>query len=106
VVSILVGLATILGLIVFIIPGIYIAVRLAVSIQALVVEGRRGTEASGNDRDPAVRRARRRAALLGSAHPARNDSTWTPSRQICRAARQPDRRRVVPGGWRLVTPIR
>jgi len=57
VVSILVGLATILGLIVFIIPGIYIAVRLAVSIQALVVEGRRGTEASGNDRDPAVRRS-------------------------------------------------
>jgi hypothetical protein len=45
VVSILVGLATILGLIVFIIPGIYIAVRLAVSTQALVVEGRRGTDA-------------------------------------------------------------
>jgi hypothetical protein len=45
VVSILVGLATLLGLIVFIIPGIYIGVRLAVSIQALVVEGRRGTEA-------------------------------------------------------------
>jgi hypothetical protein len=45
IVSILVGLATLLGLIVFIIPGIYIGVRLAVSIQALVVEGRRGTEA-------------------------------------------------------------
>jgi Membrane domain of glycerophosphoryl diester phosphodiesterase len=45
VVSILVGLATLLGLIVFIIPGIYIGVRLAVSIQAVVVEGRRGTEA-------------------------------------------------------------
>jgi hypothetical protein len=45
VVSILVGLATLLGLIVFIIPGIYIAVRLAVSIQALIVEDRRGTEA-------------------------------------------------------------
>jgi hypothetical protein len=30
---------------VFIIPGIYIGVRLAVSIQALVVEGKRGTEA-------------------------------------------------------------
>jgi hypothetical protein len=30
---------------VFIIPGIYIGVRLAVSIQALVIEGRRGTEA-------------------------------------------------------------
>lgn len=29
----------------FIIPGIYIGVRLAVSIQALVVEGKRGTEA-------------------------------------------------------------
>jgi Membrane domain of glycerophosphoryl diester phosphodiesterase len=45
VVSILVGLATLLGLIVFIIPGIYIGVRLAVSIQALVIEDRRGTEA-------------------------------------------------------------
>jgi hypothetical protein len=45
VVSVLVGLATLAGLIVFIIPGIYIGVRLAVSIQALVVEGRRGTEA-------------------------------------------------------------
>jgi hypothetical protein len=45
VVSVLVGLATLLGLIVFIIPGIYICVRLAVSIQALVVEGKRGTEA-------------------------------------------------------------
>ena len=45
VVSILVGLATLLGLIVFVIPGIYIGVRLAVSIQALVVEGKRGTEA-------------------------------------------------------------
>ena len=44
-VGVLVGLATIAGLIVFIIPGIYIGVRLAVSIQALVVEGRRGTEA-------------------------------------------------------------
>jgi hypothetical protein len=31
----------------FIIPGIYVGVRLAVSIQALVVEGRRGTEAMG-----------------------------------------------------------
>jgi hypothetical protein len=29
----------------FIIPGIYIGVRLAVRIQALVVEGKRGTEA-------------------------------------------------------------
>jgi hypothetical protein len=46
-VSVLVGLATVAGLIVFIIPGIYIGVRLAVSIQALVVEGRRGTEAMG-----------------------------------------------------------
>jgi hypothetical protein len=66
VVSILVGLATIGGLILFIIPGIYIGglilelipllflipgiyigVRLAVSIEALVVEDRRGTEAMG-----------------------------------------------------------
>ena len=45
VVSILVGLATLLGLIVFIIPGIYIGVRLAVSTQALIVEDKRGTEA-------------------------------------------------------------
>jgi hypothetical protein len=45
VVSILVGLATLVGLVVFIIPGIYIGVRLAVSIQALVIEGRRGTDA-------------------------------------------------------------
>ena len=40
-VSVLVGLATIGGLIVFIIPGIYIGVRLCVSIEALVVEGPR-----------------------------------------------------------------
>lgn len=45
VVSILVGLATLLGLVVLIIPGIYIGVRLAVSTQALVVEDRRGTQA-------------------------------------------------------------
>jgi hypothetical protein len=46
-VSVLVGLAVIGGLILFIIPGIYIAVRLCVTIEALVVEGRRGTEAMG-----------------------------------------------------------
>jgi hypothetical protein len=46
-VSVLVGLATIAGLILFIIPGIYIGVRLAVSVEALVVEGRRGTQAMG-----------------------------------------------------------
>src|SRR4029453_9839287 len=46
-VGVLVGLATIAGLILFIIPGIYIGVRLAVSIEALVVEGRRGTQAMG-----------------------------------------------------------
>ena len=45
VVSVLVGLATLLGLLVFIIPGIYIGVRLAVSTQALVVEDKRGTQA-------------------------------------------------------------
>jgi len=45
VVSVLVGLATIGGLILLVIPGIYIGVRLAVSIEALVVEGRRGTQA-------------------------------------------------------------
>jgi hypothetical protein len=46
-VSVLVGLATVAGLILFIIPGIYIGVRLAVSIEALVVEGHRGTQAMG-----------------------------------------------------------
>jgi hypothetical protein len=47
VVSVLVGLAIMAGLILFIIPGIFIAVRLAVSIEALVVEGRRGTQSMG-----------------------------------------------------------
>jgi hypothetical protein len=47
VVSVLVGLAIVGGLILFIIPGIYIGIRLCVSIEALVVEGRRGTEAMG-----------------------------------------------------------
>jgi hypothetical protein len=46
-VSVLVGLATVGGLILFIIPGIWIGVRLAVSVEALVVEGRRGTQAMG-----------------------------------------------------------
>jgi hypothetical protein len=46
-VSVLVGLAIVGGLILFIIPGIYIGIRLCVSIEALVVEGRRGTEAMG-----------------------------------------------------------
>jgi hypothetical protein len=46
-VSVLVGLATIAGFILFIIPGIYIGVRLAVSVEALVVEGRPGTQAMG-----------------------------------------------------------
>ena len=46
-VSVLVGLATVGGLILFIIPGIYIGIRLAASTQALVVEGRRGTQAMG-----------------------------------------------------------
>jgi hypothetical protein len=46
-VSVLVGLATIGGLILLVIPGIWIGIRLCVSIEALVVEGRRGTEAMG-----------------------------------------------------------
>ena len=46
-VSVLVGLAIIGGLILFVIPGIYIGVRLAVSVEALVVEGRRGAQAMG-----------------------------------------------------------
>ena len=41
------NMLTIAGFILFIIPGIYIGVRLAISIEALVVEGRRGTEAMG-----------------------------------------------------------
>jgi hypothetical protein len=45
VVSVLVGLATLGGLILLVIPGIYIGVRLCVSVEALVVEGRRGTQA-------------------------------------------------------------
>jgi hypothetical protein len=44
-VSVLVGLATMAGLILFVIPGVYIGVRLAVGIEALVVEDRRGTQA-------------------------------------------------------------
>jgi hypothetical protein len=46
-VSVLVGLAVVGGLILLIIPGIYIGIRLCVSTQALVVEGRRPTEATG-----------------------------------------------------------
>jgi hypothetical protein len=46
-VSVLVGLAVLGGLILLIIPGIYIGIRLATSTQALVVEGRRPTEAMG-----------------------------------------------------------
>jgi hypothetical protein len=45
VVSVLVGLATLAGLTLLVIPGIYIGVRLCVSVEALVVEGRRGTQA-------------------------------------------------------------
>lgn len=43
--SVLVGLAVVGGLILLVIPGIYIGMRLAVSTQALVVEGRRPTQA-------------------------------------------------------------
>jgi len=46
-VSVLVGLAVVGGLILFIIPGIWIGIRLCLSTQALVVEGRRPTEAMG-----------------------------------------------------------
>jgi hypothetical protein len=46
-VSVLVGLAVVGGLILLIIPGIWIGIRLATSTQALVVEGRRPTEAMG-----------------------------------------------------------
>jgi hypothetical protein len=46
-VSVVVGLATVAGLIVFIIPGIYIGVRLAVSIQALGGGGQAGDRGDG-----------------------------------------------------------
>src|SRR4029453_5437133 len=46
-VSVLVGLATGGGGILVIIPGLFIGVRLVVSIEALVMEGRRGTQAMG-----------------------------------------------------------
>jgi uncharacterized membrane protein len=46
-VGLLVGLAVVGGLILFIIPGIWIGFRLSLSTQALVVEGRRPTEAMG-----------------------------------------------------------
>jgi hypothetical protein len=50
-VSILFALAVIAGLIALVIPGIIIAVRLSVSIPALVVERKRGTEALGRSWD-------------------------------------------------------
>jgi hypothetical protein len=46
-ISILVGLAVLGGLLLFVIPGIFLAVMFSVSIPALVVENRRGTEAMG-----------------------------------------------------------
>lgn len=46
-VGLLFALAVFGGLILLIVPGIIIAVRLSVSIPALVVEGKRGTEALG-----------------------------------------------------------
>jgi hypothetical protein len=50
-VGILFGLAVLAGLIALIIPGIIIAVRLSVSIPALVVERKRGTQALGRSWD-------------------------------------------------------
>lgn len=44
-ISILVGLAVGLGLILLVIPGIFLAVKFSVAIPALVVEDRRGTDA-------------------------------------------------------------
>lgn len=44
-ISILVGLAVGFGLILLVIPGIFLAVKFSVSIPALVVEDRRGTDA-------------------------------------------------------------
>ena len=44
-ISILVGLAVLVGLLLFVIPGIFLAVMFSVAIPALVVENRRGTDA-------------------------------------------------------------
>ncbi len=52
------SIGEILG-IVLVIPGIYIGVRLAVSTQALVVEGRQGTEAVRRSWDLVGRLSRR-----------------------------------------------
>jgi hypothetical protein len=46
-ISILVGLAVFVGLLLLIIPGIFLAVMFSVAIPALVVENRRGTDAMG-----------------------------------------------------------
>jgi hypothetical protein len=46
-ISILVGLAVMVGLLLFIIPGIFLAVMFSVAIPALVVENLRGTDAMG-----------------------------------------------------------
>jgi hypothetical protein len=50
-VSILFGAAFILGLMFFIIPGIYLSLIWAVWLQAMVVEGKRGGAALGRSRD-------------------------------------------------------
>jgi hypothetical protein len=44
-VTVLSGLAVLAGLILFVIPGIFVFVRLFASVPAVVVEGRRGTDA-------------------------------------------------------------
>jgi hypothetical protein len=49
-VSILVGLAEVLGLIACVIPGVYLWAALAVSIPALLIENARGTKALGRSR--------------------------------------------------------
>ena len=50
-VSILCGLAVVLGFIFFVIPGIFILFKLSVTVPALVVENRRGSDALGRSWD-------------------------------------------------------
>ncbi len=49
-VSLLFGVAFVIGIIFFVIPGVYVSLIWAVWLQAMVVEGKRGTEALGRSR--------------------------------------------------------
>jgi hypothetical protein len=86
-VSVLVGLATIAGLILFIIPGIYIGVRLAVSVEALVVEGRRGTQAIGRSWE-----------LVGATGGTPSAPWWSPASSPGWSTRSSPPRSTTPAG--------